>query len=585
MTPLQKRVFITLAVLIALTRLLAISRTLFDWDEALFSLALREYDVVNHRPHPPGYPLFIAAAKVIHTAGVEEFRSLQVIVFLGAIALFPIVYFLGRQIGFGFTTSTCAAALYAFFPSIWIYGGTGFSDIPGSALALLACALLLQGRTDRRAFILGALVLGLAAGMRPASLLLGAVPALIATWKRIRARDFIGVIAAMFLGALIVAACYLGAAWATGSVASYLDAVKGQSQYVREVDSWRNPGRPPLHEVAKSFFLRPVQQKAQWYGIALLGLASLFVAAVQRRGAPWLTFAIFAPFAITAWLNLDVEAAGRYAIPYLAGYALLLADALNLIARRRVRVQAVLATMIVLMFIVWTWPALTLQRTSEPPPMAALHWIKRNVPKETLVYLSGGVGPQADYVVPERQTYWNKPEDVSALAGDAWILDLKVVPGAHNFVWSHSNPLWKIVRRRNFEASIARVSSFIRFEPGWHNEEGSGTSTFRWMPATATATLPALTGKGKLHLKLYVPIDTLPAPPQIEVMVNGTVIERFTGSPAVIEKSWILESRKGAVNELRITTSAVVNPAKLGTSTDSRDLGLRVDGLSWTPVD
>jgi hypothetical protein len=585
LTPLQRRVLLLVATLVALTRFLAVAHSLNDWDEALFSLGVAEYDINFHHPHPPGYPLFVLAAKAIHLLGVNEFRSLQVIVLLGSFLLFPAVVLFARECGFGFATAVCGALLFSFLPNVWIYSGTAFSDIPATAMGFIACWLLLRGRRDGRAYLLGAIVLGIAAGMRVPNLLIGAAPALVATVHRLRARDFRNVILATLFGGVIAAGSYLGAALASGTIEQYRFMLREQSKYVREVDSWRNPGRPPLHEVAKSFFLRPVQQKAQWYGIAILGLISLLVAAIQRRGAPWLTFAIFAPFAITAWLNLDVGAAGRYAIPYLAGYALLLADALSLIARRRARVQAVLASMIVVMFIVWTWPALTLQRTSEPPPMAALHWVERNVPQDTLVYLSGGVGPQADYVVPERQTYWNRPEDVSALAGDAWILDLKIVPGAHNFVWPHSNPLWKILRRRNFEASIARVSSFIRFDQGWHNEEGSGTSTFRWMPATATATLPALNGKGKLHLKLYVPIDTLPAPPQIEVMVNGTVIERFTGSPAVIEKSWILESRKGAVNELRISTSAVVNPAKLGNSTDSRDLGLRVDGLSWTPVD
>jgi hypothetical protein len=585
MTPLQKRVFIALAVAIGLTRLLAISRTLFDWDEALFATALREYDVINHRPHPPGYPLFILAAKLPYLLGVEEFRSIQTVVVLGAMLLFPALYFLGREIGFGFATSTAGAAIFAFLPNVWIYGGTGFSDIPGAALVFTACALLLRGRQKRGAYILGAIILGIAAGMRPAALVIGMVPALLATYHRLRARDFAAVIGAMLIGAAIVAASYLGAAWATHSIPAYLDAVRGQSEWVRQVDSWRNPGRAPLHEVAKQFFLWPVQQKAQMGGIVLLGLVGLITAIVKRRKPALLTFAIFAPFAITAWLNLDVEAAGRYAIPYLAGYALLAADGLSIIARHRVRVQAVLASMVIIVFVVWTWPALTLQRTSVPPPLAALSWIKRNVPAEEIAFIHGGVGPQADYVVPERTTYWNEAKDVSGLAGDAWLLDLRTVQHGHNFAWPHSNPLWKILRRRNFEASVSRVASLIRFGPEWHNEEGSGAETFRWMPSTATATLPAVRGRGKLYLRVYVPIDTLRAPPQIEVTMNGTLVERFTGYPAVIEKTWTVPSRQDAPNELRITTSGVVNPAQLGGgSTDSRDLGLRVDGLSWTPA-
>jgi hypothetical protein len=582
MTPLQKKVFAALAAVIALSRLFAIAKALFDWDEGLFTLAIRDYDVINHHPHPPGYPLFIAAAKLLHAIGIEEFRALQTIVVIGAMLLFPALYLFARSIGFGFATAAGGAALFCFLPNVWVYGGTGFSDIPALTLTIFACALLLSG--TRRGYLVGAILLGIAAGIRPPSLVIGLVPALLATYRRLRERDFLAVIGATLLGASIVAVSYLGAAYATGSVSGYLQAVKAQSKYVRDVDSWRNPGREPLHEVAEDFFLRPVQQQLQMYGLVLLCLVSLVTAIAKRKRPPLLALAIFAPFAITAWLNLDVQAAGRYSMPYLVAYALLAADALSVIARHRVRVQAVLVAMVIVVFAVWTWPALKLQRTGVPPPIAALRWIKANVPPQTVAYLYAGLGPQVDYVLPERKTFWERPEDISMLAGDAWVVDVKEKPGALNFTWPHSNPLWKIIRRRNFEASVSRVSSFITFGPEWYSEEGAGLASYRWMPATATALLPPLRGSGKLHVRMYVPIDTLPAPPDIEVSVNGNVLERFRGSDATMEKTWTVPSRTGAPNELRITTSGVVNPAKLGGSDDSRDLGLRIDALSWNPV-
>ena len=42
-----------LTLVVAATRWPAVSLTLWDWDEALFALALRDYDVVGHHPHPP----------------------------------------------------------------------------------------------------------------------------------------------------------------------------------------------------------------------------------------------------------------------------------------------------------------------------------------------------------------------------------------------------------------------------------------------------------------------------------------------------------------------------------------------------
>ena len=54
--------FFGLATLFALTR----SHWLDDWDSVNFAFALDDFDVVHHQPHPPGYPLYVAAGKLIH---------------------------------------------------------------------------------------------------------------------------------------------------------------------------------------------------------------------------------------------------------------------------------------------------------------------------------------------------------------------------------------------------------------------------------------------------------------------------------------------------------------------------------------
>lgn len=52
-------------VAVAITRIAALSRSMCDWDEALFCLGVRDYDVPAYRPHPPGFPLFVGAAKLL----------------------------------------------------------------------------------------------------------------------------------------------------------------------------------------------------------------------------------------------------------------------------------------------------------------------------------------------------------------------------------------------------------------------------------------------------------------------------------------------------------------------------------------
>ncbi|HEV7237694.1 MAG TPA: hypothetical protein VGQ36_00515 [Thermoanaerobaculia bacterium] len=579
MTPLQKRVLLLLTIVVGLTRFLAVARSLNDWDEALFSLGVAEYDINLHHPHPPGYPLFIAAAKAVAFFGVNEFRSLQVIVFFGAVLLFPALVMFARECGFTFTTAVCGALIFVFLPNVWIYGGTGFSDVPATTLGIAACWLLLAGRRDARAYLFGAIVLGIAAGVRIPNLLIGAAPALVATVHRLRVRDFRNVALAALLGGAIAGGSYLGAALASGTIDQYRFMLRAQSEYVSRVDSWRSPNRAPLRDVAKIFLLWPIQQPRQMTLLCFLPLIGILAALVRRRWSLLLPLAVFVPFMVLAWLNLDVEAAGRYAIAYLALHALYAAHALEIIGRKRV-VQAALVTALVLVSAVWTWPALRQQRTTDAPVAGALTWVARNVPKSAAVFVHGALGPHGRYLLRDRnKTFHEDAAEISRIRPDTWVVEPRIIEGAHNFVWPRGT-LWKIIRRRNFEAAVLRLSSLITFGDGWYMQEGSGTETLRWMKKEAHAVLPAMAGRGKLSMHIYVPVDTIQPPPTIEVRVNGAVVERFVGHEALMEKSWTIDSRKDAPNELVIATSDVVVPG----NGDPRELGLRIDAMSWTPA-
>jgi hypothetical protein len=179
--------------------------------------------------------------------------------------------------------------------------------------------------------------------------------------------------------------------------------VRAQSKWVHDVDSYHNPYRAPLRHLAKIFFIWPVNQRQLMVGLTALATLSLITALVKRRSAPVLTFVIFAPFAIMAWIILDYETAARYAIPYLAAHALLAADALGLFARRHPNVQAALVRD----------RRRCVSRSGPGRPCScsggairrrspALEWVRRNVPVSEKVFIHGGIGPQAQAIVPDR---------------------------------------------------------------------------------------------------------------------------------------------------------------------------------------
>lgn len=586
LTPPERRLLAILTVAIGVTRFLALQQSPWDWDEGLFTAGVIEFDPYRHWPHPPGYPLFIAAAKLFYLIGVPPFRALQLVVLAGAFVVFPAFVAFARAIGFRFRTSLCAAALFAFLPNVWIYSGTGFSDIPAIALALLASAYLLRGRHSNRHYLIGTAILAISLGIRPQNILIALLPGIVATWSRLRA-SWKSVVLAALIGVVIVGATYTGAALASSSIENYKYSLEVQRDWVRNVDSWLNPARPPLVKLVRTFFIRPIDANVVMIPLLLFGLVSLIFAAIKRDARIWLAAATFIPVAIFSWLNLDISTAGRYAIAYMPLYALLAVDGIERVSRGSERVALALTLLVIGMNAVWIAPALRTQLTTRTPPAAAIEWIRSRVPKGGTVIVHAGLRPFADAFL----------QDYNAVVIDTRDA-LPPTPLTHEIYYVTDEPpaiddvagfrrergrLWRVVRRRNFEASITVVTNRIRFGDGWHAEESNDDMTWRWMSGSGVIFLPAVPGRGKLSLRCFVPNDSLPSPPTVTVEVNGQTIDRFVATGESFDKSWVIDSRRAGENEVRVTTSAAVNPRKLRGVDDDRDLGLRLDSFRWVP--
>ncbi len=430
----------------------ALAQSLLDWDEAQFVSAVRDYDVALHHPHPPGYPLFIACARLFYWSGLDEFRALQAVVMLGAVLLVPAACMLARAMRFDFTTSLLGAVVFAFLPNVWIYSGSGFSDIPALTCGLAAAAFLLRGREQRSAFVLGGLLLGVAIGLRPLSLALAAVPLCMGAWGRLSAGDLRAVLAAGALATAVGAGSYVGAALASSSIDAYVVALRSQSEWVRAVDSYQNAGRPPLPAAAQAFFVRPFDQRNQMNALLALGALSIAAAAVSRRRAPVVALVTFVPIALASWLMLDVHTVARYALAYMFVYALLMADGIGVLTRRTV-LQPILSIVVVLGFAVWTWPALRLQATSDAPPVAALKWADRHAAPGDVIYVHGAFSPHGHAVLPGRRIVVYEDGDGTLPSDAKWRIDSRVWPRSQTFTWPRDE-LWRVVRQRGFEASV-----------------------------------------------------------------------------------------------------------------------------------
>ena len=93
-----------LAGLFLLAHLIWIPTTFADIDAVNFGLGVSDYDVAAHQPHPPGYPVFIAAGRlataVMKALGVHapEVRGLTLVSILAATLAIPAVFFFFRSL-------------------------------------------------------------------------------------------------------------------------------------------------------------------------------------------------------------------------------------------------------------------------------------------------------------------------------------------------------------------------------------------------------------------------------------------------------------------------------------------------------
>lgn len=461
MTRAERTTVIVATFLVAFTRVLAVARGPWDWDEMLFLLGLRDYDVALHHPHPPGFPLFMLLARALVSLGVEPFRSLQAINLAAAVVIIPAMVFLGRELRLPFGTIVSAAILFAFFPNVWFFGGTGFSDVAAIVLAVLAIAMLLRGARSSNAFLGGALLLAIAAGVRPQNLLVGLLPLLTAAWYRWRARRTGVIIAGAAIIAAVVVISYAGAIAATGEWSRYRDAVLAHQRYLAEVDSFVSPTRPSLLRIADDFFVRPFRISPINVALTALAVISIVTAAWRRRWPVLIAAGAFGPFWILAWLTLDFHSASRFSIGYMPLLAVLAADAVTQIAAltrsapaRRLIAAAFIGALTGSMAL-WAWPGILLVRKELSPPMQAMAYLRGTAPSDSTVYVQKRMRPFAEYFLGDLRLAHLEEGPPAATSTPSLYLREGVsgVPDAKTFAWPR-DPLWNIARRRYFAVAV-----------------------------------------------------------------------------------------------------------------------------------
>ncbi|HJU45018.1 MAG TPA: DUF2723 domain-containing protein [Vicinamibacterales bacterium] len=152
------RILAALALVFALAHVPFLAPSLEDIDSVNFALGVRDFDVATHRPHPPGYPVYIALGKIAtaiagfvldaapSTIEAKGLSVLSLIAGLVAIAALHRVF-----VGMGDSVIALAAtAITVSCPLFWYMAVRPMSDLPGLAFAAAAQACLLTAWARQR---------------------------------------------------------------------------------------------------------------------------------------------------------------------------------------------------------------------------------------------------------------------------------------------------------------------------------------------------------------------------------------------------------------------------------------------------
>ncbi|MDO8503206.1 MAG: glycosyltransferase family 39 protein [bacterium] len=161
----EEKVILFIVLFAFLLRLLFRSPWLEDWDSVQFALALHDYSLVDHQPHPPGYILYVLLGKFINFFLNNDTLALTLLsAVLGALTTIPF-YLLARKFT-GKVWAILATAILLVTPIHWTLSEVALTNVPGMFFAVTTALILYQGKQSRLYLLAGSFLAGITLGVR-----------------------------------------------------------------------------------------------------------------------------------------------------------------------------------------------------------------------------------------------------------------------------------------------------------------------------------------------------------------------------------------------------------------------------------
>ena len=539
----------------------SVAPSLEDIDSINFALGLRDFDPAKHQPHPPGSPVYIAVGRVMLGLVSVVRPSLDritaealalgiwslvagVVAIIAAAELFALVAPERRRV------SVWGVALLASAPLFWLSGLRPMSDLPGLAAALVAQVLLLQGRVDRRRLIWGALLSGVAVGIRLQTLWLTAPLLFLTLVDQRRA----GV--PWLLARPVMAFAAGGLAWGvplvadSGGLEGYLAALRTQAgeDFAWVNMLWLDPTPRRLAFTLYETFALPWGLDGLAVGVAVAAAIGAGIACIRERRSITLLLVAFGPYTALHLLFQETLTV-RYALPTLVPVAWLAARACDSLGRGAVGAAVLLVAAALSVSV----PVGVAYGREAHPAFRAIRDARdeARVAPPAAIYAHYSLwralqaAPLGSMIEPRRQYEWLGPAAYWRDGGTRpiWFLadprrtDMALIdPRARQDVRHYS---WAVAGRRELGGSRPLGAEWYRLAPpGWFAGEGWSLT-----PETGGLALAAGVGPdarpidawvrrrpGPLHLVVGGRHLGEPGDPdaEFELAADGTVVDRWT---------------------------------------------------------
>lgn len=349
----SKSLLAVIGLVVALAHAAALPPTLEDLDSVNFALGVESFDVSKHRPHPPGYPLYIAAGKAsdaaVSTLAPEWSRDqraaagLAVWSIAASVVAVWVLHALWSAVGLSPTQSLLATVLALASPLFWLTASRPLTDVPGLVAALAVQAGFFSGLRLFRASGTGgaptvwwwaAAGAGLIIGLRTQTMWLTGP---LLCWcagelaARGRWRDVAGLVASGAAGGLAWCVPMLIVSGGWDAYLAVLGA-QGAEDFIGVEMLATRPSWPLFVEALSRTFVAPwLNETLAWVvlGLAALGTLRLFA---RSRGVLALLVLAFWPYCVFH-LTFQETATLRYALPMVVPTAALAIVAIAALAR------------------------------------------------------------------------------------------------------------------------------------------------------------------------------------------------------------------------------------------------------------